>query len=131
MPRRGGIQSRAIKPGDAGIWATCAMKKEAKSVSDLRDLFQEVRKTLILHCDRVVRPTMLISGSTLLRCMARPSPIARLQRTALIPKEVILKLRSKKSSPISASRPQSHCSHPSSSIPNAVRIANHAYDNSC
>jgi tRNA acetyltransferase TAN1 len=42
MPRRDGIQSRAIKPGDAGIWATCAMKKEAKSVSDLRDLFQEV-----------------------------------------------------------------------------------------
>ncbi|CAN9086881.1 unnamed protein product [Alternaria sp. RS040] len=46
MPRRGGIQSRAIKPGDAGIWATCAMKKEAKSVSDLRDLFQEYATTL-------------------------------------------------------------------------------------
>ncbi|KAL1800107.1 hypothetical protein ACET3X_000449 [Alternaria dauci] len=46
MPRRGGIQSRAIKPGDAGIWATCAMKKEAKSVSDLRDLFSEYATTL-------------------------------------------------------------------------------------
>ncbi|KAF1839803.1 hypothetical protein BDW02DRAFT_593668 [Decorospora gaudefroyi] len=39
--RRGGAESRAIQPGDAGIWATCAMKKEAKSVSDMRDLFQE------------------------------------------------------------------------------------------
>lgn len=41
MPRRG-AEARAIQPGDAGVWATCAMKKEAKSVSDLRDLFQEV-----------------------------------------------------------------------------------------
>lgn len=40
MPRRG-AGSRAIQPGDAGIWATCAMKKEAKSVADLRDLFDE------------------------------------------------------------------------------------------
>lgn len=31
-----------IQPGDAGIWATCAMNKEAKSVADLRDLFGEV-----------------------------------------------------------------------------------------
>ncbi|KAI4618008.1 uncharacterized protein J4E87_008017 [Alternaria ethzedia] len=46
MPRRDGSQSRTIKPGDAGIWATCAMKKEAKSVSDLRDLFQEYATTL-------------------------------------------------------------------------------------
>lgn len=36
------MDPRAIQPGDTGIWATCAMKKEAKSVSDLRDLFQEV-----------------------------------------------------------------------------------------
>ncbi|KAH7085911.1 THUMP domain-containing protein [Paraphoma chrysanthemicola] len=41
MPRRGGQDSRVIQPGDTGIWATCAMKKEAKSVSDLRDLFQQ------------------------------------------------------------------------------------------
>ncbi|KAF2849410.1 hypothetical protein T440DRAFT_469504 [Plenodomus tracheiphilus IPT5] len=40
MPRRG-ADNRAIQPGDAGIWATCAMKKEAKSVADLRDLFDE------------------------------------------------------------------------------------------
>ncbi|KAF2031823.1 hypothetical protein EK21DRAFT_99364 [Setomelanomma holmii] len=40
-PRRGGQDHRVIQPGDTGIWATCAMKKEAKSVSDLRDLFQE------------------------------------------------------------------------------------------
>lgn len=39
---RKGAESRAIQPGDTGIWATCAMKKEAKSVADLRDLFQEV-----------------------------------------------------------------------------------------
>jgi tRNA acetyltransferase TAN1 len=44
MPRRGGQDPRVIQPGDIGIWATCAMKKEAKSVSDLRDLFQEVGK---------------------------------------------------------------------------------------
>ncbi|KAI8939410.1 hypothetical protein NX059_003192 [Plenodomus lindquistii] len=38
---RGGAEKRAIQPGDAGIWATCAMNKEAKSVADLRDLFGE------------------------------------------------------------------------------------------
>ncbi|KAL6709431.1 hypothetical protein ACN47E_001366 [Coniothyrium glycines] len=38
---RQGLEARSIQPGDAGIWATCAMKKEAKSVADLRDLFQE------------------------------------------------------------------------------------------
>jgi hypothetical protein len=93
MPRRGGIQSRAIKPGDAGIWATCAMKKEAKSVSDLRDLFQEVSRTLTLHYERVVLLVMLISHSTLLRCMGRLSPTERLQKTALTPKGATLKLR--------------------------------------
>ncbi|KAJ4365867.1 hypothetical protein N0V83_008489 [Neocucurbitaria cava] len=40
MPRRN-LEHRAIQPGDTGIWATCAMKKEAKSIGDLRDLFQE------------------------------------------------------------------------------------------
>ncbi|KAF2827566.1 THUMP domain-containing protein [Ophiobolus disseminans] len=39
--RNGGVDPRALQPGDTGIWATCAMKKEAKSVGDLRDLFQE------------------------------------------------------------------------------------------
>ncbi|KAF2786279.1 hypothetical protein K505DRAFT_260211 [Melanomma pulvis-pyrius CBS 109.77] len=41
MPRKAAAEARAIQPGDVGIWATCAMKKEAKSVADLRDLFQE------------------------------------------------------------------------------------------
>ncbi|KAF2702690.1 hypothetical protein K504DRAFT_393959 [Pleomassaria siparia CBS 279.74] len=41
MPRRDSAEARAIQPGDVGIWVTCAMKKEAKSVADLRDLFQE------------------------------------------------------------------------------------------
>ncbi|KAF1844002.1 uncharacterized protein K460DRAFT_155730 [Cucurbitaria berberidis CBS 394.84] len=40
MPRRK-AGPQAIQPGDTGIWATCAMKKEAKSIGDLRDLFQE------------------------------------------------------------------------------------------
>lgn len=41
-PRKGVVDNRSIQPGDTGIWATCAMKKEAKTVSDLRDLFGEV-----------------------------------------------------------------------------------------
>ncbi|KAH3997903.1 hypothetical protein HBI70_077700 [Parastagonospora nodorum] len=39
--RKGVVEHRVIQPGDTGIWATCAMNKEAKSVADLRDLFQE------------------------------------------------------------------------------------------
>ncbi|KAF2129869.1 hypothetical protein P153DRAFT_430965 [Dothidotthia symphoricarpi CBS 119687] len=39
-PRRG-AEGRAIQAGDTGIWATCSMKNEAKTVADLRDLFQE------------------------------------------------------------------------------------------
>jgi len=38
---RKAVENRVIQPGDAGIWATCAMNKEAKSVADLRDLFGE------------------------------------------------------------------------------------------
>jgi hypothetical protein len=49
MVRKGGVDLRAIQPGDTGIWATCAMKKEAKSVSDLRDLFQEVGSPSLAH----------------------------------------------------------------------------------
>ncbi|KAF2241975.1 THUMP domain-containing protein [Trematosphaeria pertusa] len=41
MPRKEAAEARSIQPGDTGIWATCAMKKEAPSVADLRDLFQE------------------------------------------------------------------------------------------
>ncbi|KAF1920283.1 hypothetical protein BDU57DRAFT_544022 [Ampelomyces quisqualis] len=39
--KEGAVDQRAIQPGDTGIWATCAMKKEAKSVFDLQVLFQE------------------------------------------------------------------------------------------
>lgn len=43
MPKRGSTEARQINPGDVGIWATCAMKKEAPTVADLRDLFSGVR----------------------------------------------------------------------------------------
>ncbi|KAF2007723.1 hypothetical protein P154DRAFT_1247 [Amniculicola lignicola CBS 123094] len=46
VPRRDAAEARAIQPGDVGIWATCAMKKEAKSVADLRDLFEEYASKL-------------------------------------------------------------------------------------
>lgn len=48
MPRRGNAEARQINPGDVGIWATCAMKKEAPTVADLRDLFQGV-SALCMH----------------------------------------------------------------------------------
>ncbi|KAH8724661.1 hypothetical protein GQ44DRAFT_708562 [Phaeosphaeriaceae sp. PMI808] len=47
--RKGAVDPRAIRPGDTGIWATCGMKKEAKSVSDLRDLFHEYATKLYGH----------------------------------------------------------------------------------
>ncbi|KAF1982032.1 hypothetical protein K402DRAFT_424879 [Aulographum hederae CBS 113979] len=34
-----GLSQRSIEPGDVGIWATCSMNKEAKSVGDLRHIF--------------------------------------------------------------------------------------------
>ncbi|KAF2470419.1 THUMP domain-containing protein [Lindgomyces ingoldianus] len=46
MPRKEAADARGIQPGDVGIWATCAMNKEAKSVADLRDLFQEYASKL-------------------------------------------------------------------------------------
>ncbi|KAH7558238.1 hypothetical protein BM1_05510 [Bipolaris maydis] len=55
MPRRD-MSNRAIQAGDAGIWATCSMKKEAKSVADLRDLFQEVS-----HCFMHQQPHIVVS----------------------------------------------------------------------
>lgn len=51
MPRKDAAEARGIQPGDVGIWATCAMKKEGKSVADLRDLFQEVCFDFIMHTD--------------------------------------------------------------------------------
>ncbi|KAH7138049.1 hypothetical protein B0J11DRAFT_3377 [Dendryphion nanum] len=46
LPRKDAADARGIQPGDAGIWATCAMKKEGKSVGELRDLFQEYASKL-------------------------------------------------------------------------------------
>ena len=46
MPSKHTAEARSIQPGDVGIWATCAMKKEGKSVAELRDLFQDVRHRL-------------------------------------------------------------------------------------
>ncbi len=42
-PKKGQQQSTAptILPGDSGIWATCAMHKEAKTTGELRDLFED------------------------------------------------------------------------------------------
>ncbi|KAF1956492.1 hypothetical protein CC80DRAFT_492053 [Byssothecium circinans] len=37
---------RGLQPGDMGVWATCALKKEAPSIADLRDLFQEYTSQL-------------------------------------------------------------------------------------
>ena len=33
--------AHTINPGDAGIWATCNMHKEAKATTELRDLFED------------------------------------------------------------------------------------------
>ncbi|KAF2717216.1 hypothetical protein K431DRAFT_288737 [Polychaeton citri CBS 116435] len=43
---RGYSQAQAIQPGDSGIWATCTRGKEAKSVSELRELFFEYAEEL-------------------------------------------------------------------------------------
>jgi tRNA acetyltransferase TAN1 len=52
MPKRGNAEARQINPGDVGIWATCAMKKEAPTVADLRDLFQGVS---CVHCISIMQ----------------------------------------------------------------------------
>ncbi|OCK99545.1 uncharacterized protein K441DRAFT_653121 [Cenococcum geophilum 1.58] len=39
-------QTRSIEPGDAGIWATCDMRKEGKCVAELRDTFDEYARKL-------------------------------------------------------------------------------------
>ena len=49
MPRKDAAEARGIQPGDMGIWATCAMKKEGKSVAELKDLFQDVRGWGLSH----------------------------------------------------------------------------------
>jgi hypothetical protein len=61
------------------------------------------------------------NDSTLLNCMGRPRLLERLQTVVLILREVTSKLKSTKSSPISASQLRSRCSHQSSLILNAVR----------
>lgn len=40
--RRAATQGTSIQLGDAGIWATCDKGREAKSIGELKDLFQEV-----------------------------------------------------------------------------------------
>lgn len=48
VPKKGqpNYVTPSIEPGDSGIWATCEMGKEGKSVTDLRDLFEEYAKKL-------------------------------------------------------------------------------------
>ncbi|OAF99751.1 uncharacterized protein CC84DRAFT_1210046 [Paraphaeosphaeria sporulosa] len=41
-----GGENRGIQPGDTGIWVTCAMNKEAPTVSDLRQLFDKYASQL-------------------------------------------------------------------------------------
>lgn len=117
------MSNRAIQAGDAGIWATCSMKKEAKSVADLRDLFQEVSHCLMRQQPHIVVLKMLIFGdSTLPNCMGRLNLVRQLQMTILIPREEILRLRSTKSLPTCAIQLPSHCLHQSSLTLNAVRV---------
>ncbi|KAF2813961.1 uncharacterized protein BDZ99DRAFT_380305 [Mytilinidion resinicola] len=40
-PRKEGMSSRGIEPGDVGIWVTCDMKKQSKCAAECRDLFEE------------------------------------------------------------------------------------------
>jgi tRNA acetyltransferase TAN1 len=131
MPRRDGAKNRAIQPGDAGIWATCAMNKEGKSVADLRDLFQEVSRPSKLHDSRNTLVNLLTGNSTLLNCMGQLSPTTPLRTTTLVPKGVISKLRSRKRSPTFVSLLRSHCLHRSSLIRNAVRTPNHSSGAPC
>ena len=126
MGRRDVAENRAIRPGDAGIWATCAMKKEGKSVADLRDLFQEVSRLSRLHHRRVISVETLTGDSTLPKCMGQMSPTTQLRTMTLLPKGVTSKLRSKKRSPIFVSPLRSHCLHLSSSTHSAVRIPSHS-----
>lgn len=120
------MSNRAIQAGDAGIWATCSMKKEAKSVADLRDLFQEVSHYLMHQQPHIILSEMLTGGdSTLPKCMGRLNPVKQLQTTILMLRGGISKLRSAKSLPIFAIQLQSHCLHRSSLTLNAVRVLGH------
>ncbi|KAK1808365.1 hypothetical protein LTR12_017272 [Friedmanniomyces endolithicus] len=49
VPRRndhGGVQAKAIQPGDSGIWATCNKGREGKCVGELQSLFTEYAELL-------------------------------------------------------------------------------------
>ncbi|KAK0254126.1 hypothetical protein LTS09_010847 [Friedmanniomyces endolithicus] len=49
VPRRndhGGVQAKAIQPGDSGIWATCNKGREGKCVGELQNLFTEYAELL-------------------------------------------------------------------------------------
>ena len=49
MPKKNQLGANAvataIETGDAGIWVTCDLNKEAKCTAELTDLFDEVRPT--------------------------------------------------------------------------------------
>ncbi|KAF2200943.1 hypothetical protein GQ43DRAFT_432039 [Delitschia confertaspora ATCC 74209] len=45
-PRKEVAEAHKIQPGDVGIWATCARNKEARSVADLRDVFEQYASNL-------------------------------------------------------------------------------------
>ncbi|KAK1077553.1 hypothetical protein LTR33_007991 [Friedmanniomyces endolithicus] len=49
VPRRndhGGVQAKAIQPGDSGIWATCNKGREGKCVGELQNLFTDYAEHL-------------------------------------------------------------------------------------
>jgi hypothetical protein len=127
MPRRAGKESRAIQPGDTGIWATCSMKKEAKSVSDLRDLFQEVcgsSRSCVL--DVSLGKTQCLPRCSMRRSyMSYQTPTAWLAMTATLHlKRSMSRQRSRESSLIFASHRLNHCSLRSRWILSAVRYFN-------
>lgn len=48
VPRKddAGSYSKAIQPGDSGIWATCDKGREGKCIGELRDLFAEYAENM-------------------------------------------------------------------------------------
>ncbi len=52
----------AIEAGDAGIWVTCDLNKEAKCTAELIDLFDEVKPAILCRFEQlgILPPTGLI-----------------------------------------------------------------------
>jgi hypothetical protein len=105
MPRRDAAESRTIQPGDVGIWATCSMKKEGKSVADLRDIFQEVCRMLSIGsaAPQLPRRLIVMMCSMPPNSMGRSSTPVQLRMTTQMRRVAILKLRSRKKLTISES----------------------------